>query len=229
MAKDAPKNFLNIMVNNNNPEFQNLMFKISQRLKLPLPGNDAHKLMEASSRNAFNKGPNDLTRKSAVLILFYPAENDIHIPLILRPKYEGMHGWQVAFPGGRNEKTDENLIRTALREAQEEIGIRTADVTVIGQLTELYIPPSNYLVQPVVGFLNFKPMYYPDPREVELVFEAKLTELSDPKIISDELIEMKGIEIKAPSYKINGQTIWGATAMMFAELLLVIEQSNEIK
>lgn len=216
-------------MNSERPDFYELMTKIGNRLTQPLPGDVAHNMMAASSRFSMNKGPNEFTRNSAVLILFYPTENNIRIPLILRPKYDGMHGGQVAFPGGRIEKTDENLIRTALREAQEEIGIRTSDVTVIGQLTELYIPPSNFLVQPVVGFMNFKPAFYPDPKEVELVFEADLDEMSNPNIISIDLLDVKGVEIKAPTYSFNGQTVWGATAMMLAELLMVIEESKEIK
>jgi 8-oxo-dGTP pyrophosphatase MutT (NUDIX family) len=216
-------------MNTERRDFYQLMERINKRLLEPLPGNEAHKIMAASSRLALNKVPNEQTRNSAVLILFYPNENGIKIPLILRPKYDGMHGGQVAFPGGRIEKTDKNLIRTALREAQEEIGIRISDVNIIGQLTELYIPPSNFLVQPVVGYMDFKPVFYPDQKEVELVFEADLTEISNPNIISEQILEVKGVEIIAPIYSFGGQTIWGATAMMIAELLMVIEQSNELK
>jgi 8-oxo-dGTP pyrophosphatase MutT (NUDIX family) len=227
MAKDVLKNFLNIMAIEIN-DFYGFMEKLGNRLNQPLPGNIAHNKMVAKSRPALNSVPNEFTKSSAVLILFYPSAQNINIPLILRPKYDGMHGGQVAFPGGRVEKTDENLIRTALREAQEEIGIRISDVTIIGQLTELFIPPSNYMVQPVVGFLNAKPAFYPDPKEVDLVFEVSLQELADPNIITTEILDVRGVEIEAPLYSIMGNTIWGATAMMIAELLMIINELKEI-
>ncbi len=203
--------------------FQNLIDKLQEKLAEKLPGELAHQKMEASSRLSLPKTPNEFTRNSAVLILFYPSENKILIPLILRPMYDGMHGGQVAFPGGRLEKTDENLTRTALREAQEEIGIRTSDVTIIGQLTELYIPPSNFLVQPIIGHMASKPNFYPDPKEVETVFEIELSEITDSQIVSNEILNIKGVEITAPTYNISGQKIWGATAMMISELLEIIK------
>ncbi|MFT4033803.1 MAG: CoA pyrophosphatase, partial [Siphonobacter sp.] len=113
---------------------------LSQRLQEPLPGELAHQKMAAGSRLRYKVQPNERTRQSAVLILFYPYLGDIYTPLILRPKYEGVHGGQMAFPGGRMERTDKGLIHTALREAQEEIGIKASDVKVLGSLTKLYIP-----------------------------------------------------------------------------------------
>lgn len=211
------------MKDQNKQNFYHKMERISERLKHPLPGEIAHNLMAATSRASLPKTPNETTKKSAVLILFYPHENNINIPLILRPNYDGMHGGQVAFPGGRTEKSDENLIRTALREAQEEIGIRTSDVQIIGELTQLYIPPSNFMVQPVVGYMESKPSFYPDPREVDLVFEISLDEITNPSIISEEILNVRGVEVQAPIYSIQGHKVWGATAMMIAELLMIIE------
>lgn len=206
----------------NKIEFTDFINNLTKRLELPLPGEIAHKLMAAKSRLSIANTPNTTTRKSAILILFYPFEDKINIPLILRPQYDGMHGGQVAFPGGRYEKTDENLIRTAIREAQEEIGIRATDVQIIGQLTELYIPPSNFLVQPVVGFMNKKPAFYPDPREVDTIFEISVEEIMKPEIISEELLNVRGVEVQAPIYSIQNHKVWGATAMMIAELLMVL-------
>lgn len=214
------------MDNQKNTSFYDLMEGLKKRLQHPLPGEIAHNLMAAKSRISLPKSPNSTTKKSAVLILFYPDYDSINIPLILRPQYDGMHGGQVAFPGGRNEKTDENLIRTALREAQEEIGIRTSDVQIIGELTELYIPPSNFLVQPVLGFMDKKPAFYPDPREVESVFEISLDQITNPSIISHEILNVRGVDVEAPIYAINEFKVWGATAMMIAELLMVIENTK---
>ena len=120
------------------------------------------------------------------------------------------------------ERIDENLTRTALREAQEEVGIRVSDVTVLGQLTELFIPPSNFYVQPVVGILPYRPDFYPDPREVEAVVEVNLERLLDETIVGDTQIDVRGVLIDAPFYQIEGYRVWGATAMMISELLTVM-------
>jgi 8-oxo-dGTP pyrophosphatase MutT (NUDIX family) len=202
--------------------FNDFINHLQSQLRLPLPGPEAHLKMASASRLRFKAQPNEKTRRSAVLILFYPHRDQILAPLILRPKYDGVHAGQMAFPGGRYEKTDEHLIRTALREAQEEIGIKAADVKVLGKLTELFIPPSNFFVQPVVGTLPYKPDFYPDPREVDAVLEVTLDELMDEGIVGTTQLEVRGVSIDAPFYDIQGHKVWGATAMMISELLTVI-------
>lgn len=204
--------------------FNDFISSLDTQLRQPLPGPEAHVKMASATRLKLKVQPNEKTRRSAVLILFYPYRDQIFAPLILRPKYDGVHAGQMAFPGGRYEKTDENLIRTALREAQEEIGIKAADVQVLGQLTELFIPPSNFYVLPVVGKLTYKPDFYPDPREVEAVLEVNLEELMDESIVGFTELDVRGITIEAPFYDIQGHKVWGATAMMISELLTVIRQ-----
>ncbi len=196
---------------------------LAGQLAQPLPGVDAHRQMASASRLKLLQQPNERTRRSAVLILFYPDRGEIHLPFILRPAYEGVHGGQVAFPGGRMERTDESLVRTALREAQEEIGIRTSDVTVLGPLTELFIPPSNFMVLPVVGVMNRKPDFYPDPREVEAVFEVTLAELADEGIRTSRTLDVRGTPVEAPGFVVQNYYVWGATAMMLSELLTVVK------
>lgn len=196
---------------------------LHQRLQKPLPGEAAHKKMASAARYRQGVKPNERTRRSAVLICFYPYQNSIYLPLILRPQYDGVHAGQMAFPGGRMERIDENLTRTALREAQEEVGIRVSDVKVLGLLTELFIPPSNFYVQPVVGILPYRPDFYPDPREVEAVVEVDLETLLDETIVGDSQIEVRGMLIDAPFYQIQGYRVWGATAMMISELLVVLD------
>ena len=202
--------------------FHSFTEDLRQRLRLPLPGEAAHAKMASEARYRLGIKPNARTRRSAVLICFYPAKNSIYLPLILRPQYDGVHAGQMAFPGGRAESFDENLTRTALREAQEEIGIRVSDVTVLGLLTELFIPPSNFYVQPVVGVLPYRPDFYPDPHEVEAVVEVELDTLLDETIVGDSQIEVRGITVDAPFYQIEGYRVWGATAMMISELLTVL-------
>ncbi|WP_020595701.1 NUDIX hydrolase [Spirosoma panaciterrae] len=195
---------------------------LRQRLQKPLPGEAAHQKMASAARYRLGIKPNERTRRSAVLICFYPFQNSIYLPLILRPQYDGVHAGQMAFPGGRMERFDENLTRTALREAQEEVGIRVSDVKVLGLLTELFIPPSNFFVQPVVGILPYRPDFYPDPREVEAIVEVDLDTLLDETIVGDSQIEVRGILVDAPFYQIQGHRVWGATAMMISELLMVL-------
>lgn len=207
--------------------FNSFIEKLAARLQDPLPGRVAHEKMASESRLKFKMpSPNERTRESAVLILFYPADNQIFLPLILRPEYDGVHGGQMAFPGGRAEKEDENLIRTAMREAQEEIGVRLTDVKVLGQLTKLFIPPSNFYVQPVIGYINHKPEFYPDPREVDKVVEIPLSEITNPEIVSRKILNVRGVEVDAPFYNIQEHTVWGATAMMISELLTIIEATK---
>lgn len=195
---------------------------LRRRLQQPLPGETAHHKMAAASRYRPGIKPNERTRRSAVLICFYPYQNAVFLPLILRPQYDGVHAGQMAFPGGRMERIDENLTRTALRETQEEVGIRVSDVTVLGLLTELFIPPSNFYVQPVVGVLPYRPDFYPDPREVEAVVEVELDTLLDETIVGDSQVDVRGTLVDAPYYQIQDYRVWGATAMMISELLMVM-------
>jgi 8-oxo-dGTP pyrophosphatase MutT (NUDIX family) len=205
-------------------DFTTFIDKLKIRLQQPLPGIIAHKVMASETRLKLKMpSPNERTRESAVLILFYPSDNQTFIPLILRPQYDGVHGGQMAFPGGRAEKEDENLIRTALREAQEEIGVRVSDVTVLGSLTKLFIPPSNFFVQPIVGYMNRKPDFYPDSREVDKVIEISLDDLINPATIGRKVLNVRGVEIDTPFYDILETTVWGATAMMISELLMVVD------
>lgn len=202
--------------------FQHFTEHLRQRLQGPLPGETAHRKMASAARYRLGIKPNERTRRSAVLICFYPYQHSVYLPLILRPQYDGVHAGQMAFPGGRMERYDENLTRTALREAQEEVGIRVSDVKVLGLLTELFIPPSNFYVQPVVGVLPYRPDFYPDPREVEAIIEVDLDTLLDETIIGDSQIEVRGVVVDAPFYQIQGHRVWGATAMMISELLMLL-------
>lgn len=186
---------------------------LEKRLKDPLPGISSHKRFMHPGRSM--DIPADL-RSSAVLILLYPHENEIYFPLILRPKYDGKHGGQMALPGGKTEPSDENVIRTALREAQEEIGIRAMDVQILGQLTEVYIPISNYVVYPVIGYMDYTPQFYPDAREVDKIYTPKLTDLKGETV--HRAITIGNQEVDVPGFEIQDTWVWGATALMLGEL-----------
>ncbi len=206
------------------PEFIN---KLTDELALPLPGMQVQLRMTSNPRLRemieFRKLEQAI--KSSVLILLYPGKENSQptFVVILRPSYEGIHGGQISLPGGRFELTDESLMQTAIRETNEEIGMDPAAITIIGQLTELYIPPSNYLVQPFVGFTGGSPVFNPQPAEVEKIIEIRVRNLLDKNNLVQKDISLGGIQISVPCFDIDGTTIWGATAMIlneFKEILL---------
>jgi len=140
--------------------------------------------------------------------------------------YEGVHSGQVAFPGGKFEEKDPDLRGTALREAREEVGIEPDDVTVIGQLTDIYINPSNFLVSPFIGYVPEMPEFRPDAREVKSIIVTDLLALNEDAVKGVKTIEhSNGYKIKTPYYAIEGLTVWGATAMMISELTVVVQEA----
>jgi len=161
--------------------------------------------------------------KSAVLIFLYPENGTIRTVFILRTDYNGVHARQVSFPGGRLENSDHDIIETALREANEEVNIDHNKVRILGKLSDLYIPPSNFLVTPIVGCSQNKPDFVPDPSEVDEIIEADLAVIFDKNFLKNKIINVRGYEIEAPYFDINGYVVWGATAMMLSELKDVIE------
>lgn len=200
--------------------------QIRQRLAATLPGERAQLQMAAASRSrlGLRTEPDASTRTGAVLILFYPHHGLVHLPLIRRPVYPGVHSGQVAFPGGRVDEADNSLTETALREAYEEVGVRPNEVEVLGLLTPLYVHASNFMVHPVVGAARSRPAFQLDPYEVDALLEVPLDELQDStRMGSKEIIVREGITIQAPFYDLQGHVVWGATAMILSELLEVLE------
>jgi 8-oxo-dGTP pyrophosphatase MutT (NUDIX family) len=170
----------------------------------------------------------DQAIKSSVLVLLFPGKENGQPAFVvtLRPTYEGIHSGQISLPGGRFELTDENLMQTALREANEEIGMDPEEVTIIGRLTELYIPPSNYLVQPFVGFTSISPVFNPQPTEVEKIIEIPVNQLLDERNVMEKEISVAGIQFSAPSFVIDGTTIWGATSMILNEFKEILRKTE---
>lgn len=207
--------------------FPNFVKALEEKLQAPLPGFKAHKLMMPHLRNPerYKLQDKSKVRSGGVLILFYPDEGKIMLPLMKRPDYDGVHGGQVSFPGGKKEKGDKNLIETALREANEEVGIDISKVTVIGTLSEFYLSASNFNVLPVVGVVNEKPDFVPEPVEVEQILETELKHLQKSDTLKEaELLIRNTYKLKAPYFDVQGHIVWGATAMMLSELLAVIEE-----
>lgn len=162
--------------------------------------------------------PND-ARRAGVLILLFETEMELCFPLIRRTEDGSVHSGQVALPGGTFEEADEDIVQTALRETAEEIGVKAPAVEVLGRLSDLYIPPSNFLVSPVVGRIDHHPDFEPDPHEVAHIIEAPVSELLDKSRI--KITERFGFTV--PYYDIENEVIWGATAMILSELVTVLE------
>ena len=163
-------------------------------------------------------------REAAIMMLFYPKNNKTHLALILRTSYNGVHSSQIAFPGGKVEKFDLNFQETALRETHEEIGISPNIINVIRDFTPIYIPPSNFMVYPFLGFSNSELIFDIDPNEVAGIIELPMTEFLDENIvISKRMSTAYNLEIDVPAFKIQEHIVWGATAMMLSELKDVIK------
>ena len=197
---------------------------LEMKLQKPLPGLAAQLQMASTRLLEKLKSLNipDHTNLAGVLVLMYPHAGDIMIVLIKRTNDGGVHSGQISFPGGRVENSDPDIIRTALRETFEETGIPAGLITPLGKLSELYIPPSNYKVTPVVGYMESEPIYHPDPAEVEKIIEVSLFELLQEDIFKKKTINTRGVELEVPCFTIDEHVIWGATAMILSELIEVI-------
>ncbi len=203
----------------NQPElfFEALQKKISENL----PGESAQYRMSSRARisTAEYLKQNQNHRPSAVLLPLFPYEGTIYTALIRRPSYDGMHSGQLALPGGKVEAGDLSLTFTAIRETEEEVGIKIPESAILGTLSPVYIPVSNFLVNPFVARLNAKPAWIPDKHEVDAVIEFPLHHLLDAEFKDRRRITIgNNMFIDAPCYIVDGQVLWGATAMIFSEL-----------
>ena len=174
---------------------------------------------------AFKRTPSKKAKLGGVAIVLYPHNGEIVMPLIRRPEYDGVHGGQVSFPGGKREDQDNDLVATAFRETEEEIGIPRDMMKMVGTLSELYIFASDFQVLPVVVALKQRPIFDPDPTEVSAVVEVELGHLLDPKNRKRKDLQVRGFTIDAPYFEVENEVVWGATAMMLSEFLEVVEKA----
>jgi 8-oxo-dGTP pyrophosphatase MutT (NUDIX family) len=182
----------------------------------------AHEKMSPSNRVELLKNLDINTinpKKAAVLMLFYPKEGNTHLVLIHRTSYYGVHSSQIAFPGGKPEVQDKNLEATALRETHEEIGIHPSKIEVIRSFTEVYIPPSNFMVYPFMGISNQELEFQRQEDEVAGIIELSLAEFLDERIIESKIMQTSYAgSIQVPGFVVDNHFVWGATAMMLSEL-----------
>ena len=194
--------------------------QIRQALALTRPGMTAWARMMPQPRRV--TPPPDVTpRQAGVLLLLYPLDERIH--LVLTRRTEGMvtHSGQISLPGG-GVKTGETPAQAAVREAHEEVGL-SVPVSLLGELTPLYIPPSNYLIHPFVAMSETRPHFVPDPREVAEVLEVPLEMLLDAATRAEETWELRGSPVLVPFYRVGPHKVWGATAMVLAEFTVLLE------
>jgi 8-oxo-dGTP pyrophosphatase MutT (NUDIX family) len=194
-----------------------------------LPGEDAHVEMlplRARTSDVLKTATN--YRPSAVMALLYERNNQHHIILTERQDYDGKHSGQMSFPGGKKEEHDSDALATALRETEEEIGIQKSEINVIGKLTDVYIPVSNFLVHPYLGCLKSTPRYLLNEREVKSIVSFEIRELLNKKIkIETDVLIGKGNTLKnVPAFYIEEKIIWGATALMLNELKIILNRIN---
>jgi 8-oxo-dGTP pyrophosphatase MutT (NUDIX family) len=205
-----------------------LVDTLRTRLAGPLPGREAQYKM-ASLRRLEELGPHPVpppdAKVACVLNLLHRQGDTWHTVLIQRSTNpRDRHSGQVSFPGGRWEDRDGDLTNVALREAEEEVGVPQHYVEIVGQLTELYIPVSNFLVYPFVGVLHGPADFRPQPGEVETILTPALSVFRAPESrkVSDVRVG-DGLVIKSvPYFEVEGRMVWGATAMIMNEFLEVL-------
>lgn len=211
---------------------QSVVAFLKERVQHELPHADIHKegldprltefiiKAEAKRTQQFKTKP---PRICAVMMAMYEHESDLYFPMMLRPSDGHVHGGQISFPGGGCEMQDQDLIATAIRETQEELGFTVKRENIIGQLTKIYIPPSNSLVTPILAYLDQKPTYTADPREVAAALDISMGALQNTANHDfKKVILTNGSYIKMPAFLVDGHNIWGGTARIISELLKML-------
>ena len=165
------------------------------------------------------------TRDGAALLLIYPHHDTIHLSLTVRGSGLRNHTGQVSLPGGRVDE-GESIEAAAIREAEEEIGVARDSVQLLGRLTPLHIPVSNFLLHPVVGVVPARPVFNRAEWEVARIIEPTLDQLRDPATVKREFRTRttagQAVQIDVPFFAIESEKVWGATAMVLAEFCAIL-------
>ncbi|MDX1910107.1 MAG: CoA pyrophosphatase [Saprospiraceae bacterium] len=202
--------------------------RLRDRLAAPLPGREAQYKMAFAHRVEELKrrlSPPPDAKTACVLLTLWEHNGDWHTALIRRTENpRDRHSGQISFPGGRHDAGDVTFANTALREAREEIGILPEQVEILGHLTDLYIPVSNFAVYPFVGVLHGTPDFRLQPGEVEEVFTPSLAFFQDPssRSTADVMVGGQMLVREVPCFLVDNRPVWGATAMILSEFLALI-------
>jgi 8-oxo-dGTP pyrophosphatase MutT (NUDIX family) len=214
----------------NSFDYDRLADLLRRRLQQPLPGAAAHERMFPGIKEMPRVVPDD-AMPSAVMVLLFEKNEEWRLLAIHRTEDGRAHSGQVSFPGGRYELTDDNLQVTALRETYEEVGILSDNIDILGALSPVYIVVSNFMVYPFVGLLKETASYSLSVNEVKQVLEVSLKELfAGEALIQTDVTSpaVPGVIRKVNAFRLpDGTIIWGATAMMIAELQMVLADYNE--
>ncbi len=200
---------------------------LKERLQKELPGDRAHQLMVAKQLGPqFRMQAQSVPRNGAVMIALYFWEGKVYFPLTQRPNYRGVHGGQVSLPGGKKEEQDNSLIETAIRETHEEIGVLIKDSQVLGSLSDLNITASNFIVKPIISFIEEKPVFVRDPYEVDHIFTTDIEHLLKSETLkTTELTVGPQVRLEAPYFDIDDKIVWGATAMILSEFAQILKEN----
>jgi len=203
-----------------------LIERIRGELAKPLPGKTFQELMAPESRKMFENSISGNTKKSSILLPMYMNKKEYYTILFQRQDYEGAHSGQICFPGGKKEPEDKDLKETAIRETWEEVGIEKEKVNILGALTPLHIPVSDYLVYPYVAYTSYNPVFKIDPLEVKQLIVFPIKEILNKRNQKKKAMNIHGLEHIIPYYSIEGFEIWGATAMILSEWSELLRRIN---
>jgi len=197
-----------------------------ERLRAPLPGAEAQRRFAPTpSRHHWDPSSRPPgAREAAALLLIYPGTHGPSVVLTQRHADLPHHGGQISLPGGGLHDA-ESPEAAALREASEEIGVDPAGVRVLGTLSTLWVIVSRFVVHPVIGVIDRRPVFVPSPREVDLVIEAPIAGLRDPASLRWVRRERQGVKLWVPYFDVGGHQVWGATAMMLGEFGALLNPS----
>ncbi len=202
--------------------FEQLLYRLDAIIAQPLFALDAHLKMAPIERVQYLQNYDysiHNPKSSAVLSLFYPKNDEAYILLIVRSAYPGVHSSQIAFPGGKKELEDVDLEHTALRETNEEVGVNPSDVKIVKQWSDLYIPPSNFIVSSFMGISENTPKFQLQPDEVSAIIELPVADLLKDDLVQNvKMTTSYAKDILVPAFIIEQHVVWGATAMILSEV-----------
>lgn len=199
---------------------------------MDLPGESSQLKMAPASRLVEQKHyikAKGSARQAAVMVMLYGFKKDLYIALIKRTSNDSVHSGQIALPGGEQESSDKDLLATVKREVYEEIGVNPDSYKVLRPLTDIYIPPSNFYVQPYLSICKEPPVFYKQDTEVAEVLQMPIEQLLEDKyLIQTQLMSAYDTVIDVPAFKMDNHIVWGATAMILYEVRDLLKYVQQI-